>query len=45
MKHTIKTWHAFKASCQVNGENFKETTQYDEYLKARLRIRAENFSN
>lgn len=45
MKQTIKTWHAFKASCKENGADFKNTTQYDEYLKSRLEIRTKNFSN
>jgi len=44
LKHTIKTWHEFKASCQQNGEEYKNTTQYDQYLKDRARIRSESLS-
>lgn len=39
LKHTIKAWHSFKANCKVNGTAYKDTTEYDIYLKERLRIR------
>lgn len=44
LKHTIKVWHTFKASCQENGQAFKSTTAYDEYIRSRQRIKRESFS-
>lgn len=44
LKQTIKTWHSFKASCKANGVAYKNTTEYDIYLKERAKIRRENFS-
>lgn len=44
LKHTIKAWHSFKANCKVNGTAYKDTTEYDIYLKERSRIRRQNFS-
>jgi len=39
LKRTIKAWHSFKANCKANGTAYKDTTEYDIYLKERLRIR------
>lgn len=44
LKQTIKAWHSFKASCKANGIAYKDTTEYDIYLKERSRIRRQNFS-
>ena len=44
LKRTIKAWHSFKANCKANGAAYKDTTEYDIYLKERLRIRKQNFS-
>lgn len=44
LKRTIKAWHSFKANCKANGVAYKDTTEYDIYLKERLRIRKQNFS-
>ena len=44
LKHTIKAWHTFKVSCQENGQAFKSTTAYDEYIRNRQRIKREFFS-
>ena len=39
LKQTIKAWHSFKANCKINSVAYKDTTEYDIYLKERLRIR------
>ena len=44
LKHLIKSWHSFKSNCQKNGQEYKNTTEYDEYLRSRAKIRRENFS-
>ena len=44
LKHTIKSWHSFKANCLEKGQSFKETTEYDEYLRNRQIIKRQNFS-
>ena len=44
LKHAIKSWHTFKASCQKNGMEYKGTAEYDEYIRSRKRIRQQNFS-
>lgn len=44
LKHTIKAWHSFKANCLKNGMAYKNTTQYDIYLKERLKIRQQKLS-
>ena len=44
MKEVIKRWHSFKSWCKNNGENYKDTTEYDEYLKARRALRKTYFS-
>ena len=44
LKQTIKAWHSFKTSCKTNGIAYKNTTEYDIYLKERAKIRRENFS-
>lgn len=44
LKRTIKAWHSFKANCKANGTAYKDTTEYDIYLKERLRIRRQNLS-
>lgn len=44
LKQTIKAWHSFKANCKAGGIAYKNTSEYDLYLKERLRIRRQNFS-
>lgn len=44
LKQTIKSWHSFKAECKRNGNDYKNTTEYDVYLKNRAYIRKKYFS-
>lgn len=44
LKQTIKSWHSFKVNAQTNGIAFKNTTQYDQYLRNRQKIKRESFS-
>ena len=44
LKQTIKSWHSFKMNAQTNGIAFKNTTQYDQYLRNRQKIKRESFS-
>lgn len=44
LKQTIKSWHTFKMNAQTNGIAFKNTTQYDQYLRNRQKIKRESFS-
>lgn len=44
MKQVIKSWHSFKANAQMNGIAFKNTSQYDEYLRNRQKIKRQLFS-
>lgn len=44
LKQTIKSWHTFKMNAQINGIAFKNTTQYDQYLRNRQKIKRESFS-
>lgn len=45
LKNIIKSWHNFKASCLQGGVAFKDTNEYDEYLKNRAQVRSKIFSN
>ena len=45
LKNIIKSWHNFKASCLQGGVAFKNTNEYDEYLKNRTQVRSKIFSN
>ena len=45
LKHIINTWHDFKSNFAAQGEAFKETTQYDQYLRSRQKLKQQYFSN
>lgn len=42
LKKVINAWHNFKNN--YIGQNYKETTQYDIYIRERQKIRQQNFS-
>ncbi len=44
MKKNIMLWHNVKKQFEKNGQQYKNTQEYDTYLSERLRIKKENLS-